>query len=70
MRPNAYALPLVSETTFRDGNGGKSKSLKVGVRGLCPLKLKGFFFLLNLRYEKPHFLKLYPVSNNHSKSGV
>ena len=26
-------IPLVSETIFRDGNGGKSKSLKVGVRG-------------------------------------
>ena len=33
IRPNACALPLVSETIFRDGNGGKLKNLKVGVQG-------------------------------------
>ena len=47
MRPNACALPLVSETIFRDGNGGKSKSLKVEVHWPFaapsrPLKLKAF----------------------------
>ena len=47
------ALPLVSETIFRDGNGGKSKSLKVGVQGPSaasgggqgakPTEAEGFF---------------------------
>ena len=35
----------------------------VGVRGQSPLKLKAFF--LNLRYESPHFLAVYPVSDSH-----
>ena len=30
MRPNACALPLVCEFLFRDGTGGKSKSLEMG----------------------------------------
>ena len=34
MRPNEFVLPLVYETIFRDRNGGMSKSLKVGARGL------------------------------------
>ena len=33
MRPDACALPVVSEIIFRDGNAGKSKSRKVGVLG-------------------------------------
>ena len=33
IRPKACALPLVSDTIFRDGNAGKSKSLKVEGRG-------------------------------------
>ena len=69
-----------------DENGGKSKSLKVGVwgpqkapggvqgqcpgggQGALPLDAEGFF--LNLRYEKPHFLALYPVSNSHSQNSL
>ena len=33
IRLKAHALPVVSETIFRDGNGGKSKNLKVKVQG-------------------------------------
>ena len=33
-----------------------------------PPEAKGFF--LNLRYEKPHFLALYPVSNSHSQCSL
>ena len=33
MRPDAYTLPLVPETIFRDGNAGKSNSPKVEVQG-------------------------------------
>ena len=59
IRPNARTLPLVSETIFTDGNGEKSKCLKVGVQGSSAVPGVGlgtktpeaerFFFFLNLR---------------------
>ena len=53
-----------SQKAQKCGSGGCRRPL-IGGRGQSPLKLKAFSFL-NLRYEKPHFLALYPVSNSYS----
>ena len=43
MTPNACVFLLLSEAIFRDGNGGKSKSLIVGVQrpSVVPFGVKG-----------------------------
>ena len=73
-----------STLIHRDGKGGKLKGLKVCVRGpsATPSGVQGqclrwgsegkslwsWWLFLSLRYEKPHFLALYPVSNTHSQN--
>ena len=39
-----------------------------GGQGAKPPKAEQVFFSLNLRYENPHFLALYLVSNSHSQN--
>ena len=56
--------PLVGSRSNGAG-GGRGGG---GGGGAKPPEAEGFFFYLNLSYEKPHFLVLYPVTNSHSQN--